>query len=216
MRQTCDNVIEVPNYYESLVKVWKSDHSRTTVPNDVSNELRVRCSKILQEKLSLAIDNAQGYGLDEVDSALVVPSPQQGMKSTGGSRRSITPRKGTATETDDMMGKRSSSRKSLSPTSVGKTTSPKTSASTSSSKRSSGDNSGLMDDIPTLGDEASVSSSRPKKKTMDGIDDGPSPRQKKSLDGVERGTAAKVEPPKKKKVEDDYEDDYEQEGFEDV
>ncbi|KAJ8613357.1 hypothetical protein CTAYLR_002262 [Chrysophaeum taylorii] len=66
---TCDNILELPNYWEALLKTRypQSSHDppeRGSLDSDcLENELR----KLLYEKLVIAIENAEGYGLDALE-----------------------------------------------------------------------------------------------------------------------------------------------------
>ena len=61
---TCDNILELPNYWEALLK--------TRPPPSENDEqhlamLREELRRVLKEKLALAIANAHGYGLDSLE-----------------------------------------------------------------------------------------------------------------------------------------------------
>ena len=56
---TCDNILELPNYQESLLAV----HGQ---PVDGTNEdLRERLKSIIHDRLKLAVTCCNSYGLDE-------------------------------------------------------------------------------------------------------------------------------------------------------
>mmetsp|Transcript_7324 Transcript_7324/g.21778 ORF Transcript_7324/g.21778 Transcript_7324/m.21778 type:complete len:2162 (-) Transcript_7324:11-6496(-) len=64
---TCDNILELPNYWEALLKT-KTDEARpprrgSRECNALERELR----RIVREKLLVALDNAVGYGLDALE-----------------------------------------------------------------------------------------------------------------------------------------------------
>jgi len=64
---TCDNILELPNYWEALLKT-KTDEARpprrgSRECNALERELR----KIVRAKLLVALDNAVGYGLDALE-----------------------------------------------------------------------------------------------------------------------------------------------------
>lgn len=52
--QTCDNILELPNYYESLVKLHRVEHpnTRTPLPTEISNRIATQCARILEVKLT--------------------------------------------------------------------------------------------------------------------------------------------------------------------
>lgn len=52
--QTCDNILELPNYYESLVKLHRVEHpnTRTPLPTEVANRIATQCARILEVKLT--------------------------------------------------------------------------------------------------------------------------------------------------------------------
>ena len=55
---TCDNILELPNYWDALVE---------TAPKSTPQaRLRAQLRSILEEKLAIAIDNSAGYGLDAI------------------------------------------------------------------------------------------------------------------------------------------------------
>jgi hypothetical protein len=57
---TCDNILELPNYWTALV---------ATAPKDTPHgKLRAQLRSILEEKLAVAIDNSAGYGLDALNN----------------------------------------------------------------------------------------------------------------------------------------------------
>jgi len=58
---TCDNVFELPNYWKSLEHLDKGKSSK--------QELLTRLRTLLVEKLSVACDNAAGYGLDGLEGS---------------------------------------------------------------------------------------------------------------------------------------------------
>merc|ERR1711907_930665 len=62
---TCDNILELPNYWEALLK--------TRPPPSENDEqhlamLHEEVRRVLKEKLALAIANAHGYGLDSLEA----------------------------------------------------------------------------------------------------------------------------------------------------
>ncbi|GFR47973.1 hypothetical protein Agub_g9797 [Astrephomene gubernaculifera] len=69
---TCDNLLELPNYWESLLAVRGirggpaavTRGSAQLTPEQLA-ELRAEARRILEERLELAVMNFQGYGLDE-------------------------------------------------------------------------------------------------------------------------------------------------------
>lgn len=66
---TCDNILEIPNYWEALLKTRLGDGNDapdrgTAACEELEDELR----EIIYAKLMVAIDNAEGYGLDGFES----------------------------------------------------------------------------------------------------------------------------------------------------
>ena len=57
---TCDNILELPNYYQAAVAVRESEGRSLS-------GVEVEVKTVLLEKIRVAIDNADGYGLDAVD-----------------------------------------------------------------------------------------------------------------------------------------------------
>ncbi|KXZ53241.1 hypothetical protein GPECTOR_7g1135 [Gonium pectorale] len=69
---TCDNLLELPNYWESLLAVRgvrggpaAIARGTTTVTDGQLAELRAEARRILDDRLEIAVSNFQGYGLDE-------------------------------------------------------------------------------------------------------------------------------------------------------
>ena len=59
---TCDNILELPNYWEAICKVSENEGKGWSRAEKVE---RVR--HILEEKLKVCGENAKGYGLDAID-----------------------------------------------------------------------------------------------------------------------------------------------------
>ena len=57
---TCDNILELPNYQESLLAMHKE------ACGSMTHELELELRSILDEKLKLALTCCNGYGLDHV------------------------------------------------------------------------------------------------------------------------------------------------------
>eukprot|EP00798_Chlamydomonas_sp_ICE-L_P021591 gene21591-28590_t len=65
---TCDNLLELPNYWESLLQT-RGYRSLKDVPAAKLSALEGECRAILDDRLTLAVTvGLQGYGLDERDS----------------------------------------------------------------------------------------------------------------------------------------------------
>lgn len=60
---TCDNLLELPNYWEALIQV-KGYRSTAKVPKDKLPSLKEDCVRILNERLTIAVTCCSGYGLD--------------------------------------------------------------------------------------------------------------------------------------------------------
>ena len=58
---TCDNILELPNYQESLLAM----HNVTDEVVEMTDELEHRLRNILDDRLKLAVTCCNGYGLDE-------------------------------------------------------------------------------------------------------------------------------------------------------
>lgn len=58
---TCDNILELPNYQESLLAM----HSVTDGNTQMTDELEQRLRNILHDRLKLAVTCCNGYGLDQ-------------------------------------------------------------------------------------------------------------------------------------------------------
>ena len=56
---TCDNILELPNYWDALVA--------TSPKGTPTGTLRARLRSVLEEKLAIAIANSAGYGLDALN-----------------------------------------------------------------------------------------------------------------------------------------------------
>ncbi|KAG5189365.1 hypothetical protein JKP88DRAFT_143452, partial [Tribonema minus] len=68
---TCDNVLEVPDYWTALVTEAGFDPKRGLPASaKLMGDLRQKLRKHLRDKLLLAIANAQGYGLDGISSSM--------------------------------------------------------------------------------------------------------------------------------------------------
>ena len=67
---TCENLLELPNYWESLLKA--KDIEENFHPNkeglDIRKELRKKLRRILDERLTFAISNCDSYELDTLSS----------------------------------------------------------------------------------------------------------------------------------------------------
>lgn len=61
---TCDNLLELPNYWQALLQV-RGFRSGFVVPPNLLPGLREECKRILDDRLTIAITNCMGYGLDE-------------------------------------------------------------------------------------------------------------------------------------------------------
>ena len=61
---TCDNLLELPNYWQALLHV-KGYRAASAVPPELYPGLRDECKKVLDDRLTLAITNCTGYGLDQ-------------------------------------------------------------------------------------------------------------------------------------------------------
>lgn len=61
---TCDNILELPNYWKALNKVNESDQVDGRGRGGPREVAMVK--QILREKLLIAIENAKGYGLDAI------------------------------------------------------------------------------------------------------------------------------------------------------
>lgn len=61
---TCDNILELPNYWKAINKVHKADGIGGGGRGGAQEIMKLK--KILREKLLIAIDNAKGYGLDAI------------------------------------------------------------------------------------------------------------------------------------------------------
>ena len=59
---TCDNILELPNYWQSLVAVHKVENGSDAEPNE--NELVPRLRKLILQKVETAFSLADGFGLD--------------------------------------------------------------------------------------------------------------------------------------------------------
>lgn len=57
---TCDNILELPNYLESLLAM----HDVTDEMFKMTDELEQRLRNILDDRLKLAVTCCNGYGLD--------------------------------------------------------------------------------------------------------------------------------------------------------
>lgn len=64
---TCDNLLELPNYWESLLQTEGFQGSAANAPASRLPGLRAECERILDDRLTLAITCASGYGLDMRD-----------------------------------------------------------------------------------------------------------------------------------------------------
>lgn len=69
--QTCDNVLELPNYWESLVAVHLAEEGREfegeeALLADERRRLQRRLHALVAEKLRVAMSHGHGYGLDDV------------------------------------------------------------------------------------------------------------------------------------------------------
>ena len=65
--QTCDNILELPNYWESLVK---------TRPASDLSALKEDLERILSDKIRVCCNNAAGYGLDGLEATVAAPMPR--------------------------------------------------------------------------------------------------------------------------------------------
>ncbi|GAX79078.1 hypothetical protein CEUSTIGMA_g6518.t1 [Chlamydomonas eustigma] len=61
---TCDNLLEVPNYWEALLQV-KGIKNASQIPKALTKELKDECIRILDDRLTLAVTCYSGYGLDQ-------------------------------------------------------------------------------------------------------------------------------------------------------
>lgn len=64
-------MIEIPNYWESLVAVRLEEPGNGHTGSQVRTQqehLENECAEIIRTKLLIAINNAQGYGLDQLSS----------------------------------------------------------------------------------------------------------------------------------------------------
>ncbi|CAM9976610.1 unnamed protein product [Ascophyllum nodosum] len=72
---TCDNVLEMPNYWSLLMRAegleWATASSRsvaaTNMPQEKREALELRLRSVLAGRLRVAIENASGYALDDLD-----------------------------------------------------------------------------------------------------------------------------------------------------
>lgn len=69
---TCDNLLELPNYWESLLALRGVKGGPAAVAQGTAalstqqaRELRAEAKRVLDGRLSLAVNNFEGYGLDE-------------------------------------------------------------------------------------------------------------------------------------------------------
>ncbi len=60
---TCDNLLEVPNYWAALLQT-KGYRNSSQVPKDQIAVLQEECARIMDDRLTLAITCCAGYGLD--------------------------------------------------------------------------------------------------------------------------------------------------------
>jgi len=65
---TCDNILELPNYWKALVKFEGHPRADGTLHKDEERRLRERLKEILKTKLLIAVENSEGYGLDALES----------------------------------------------------------------------------------------------------------------------------------------------------
>jgi hypothetical protein len=70
---TCDNLLELPNYWEALLHV-KGHAGRgpgvtpfSTLAPASQDSLKAECKRILEDRLLMAVTGFSGYGLDERD-----------------------------------------------------------------------------------------------------------------------------------------------------
>lgn len=68
---TCDNILELPNYWEALLNTRFPDEEPPRRGTPTSDKLESELRSILYEKFVVAIDNAEGYGLDALDPQVV-------------------------------------------------------------------------------------------------------------------------------------------------
>lgn len=87
---TCDNLLELPNYWESLLHMRgvrggpaAVARGNASVTAEQLAELREETRRILDERLSLAVMNFEGYGLDERASG----EDEEDERGGGGGRR---------------------------------------------------------------------------------------------------------------------------------
>lgn len=66
---TCENILELPNYWESLLQVNHIDDPET-LSGEVLMAMESRTAEILQERLAYAIAHCIGYSLDEMHAAV--------------------------------------------------------------------------------------------------------------------------------------------------
>ncbi|KAH8048385.1 hypothetical protein JL721_11945 [Aureococcus anophagefferens] len=65
---TCDNILELPNYWEALLKTRVVDGGAAPpLGSPESNALERELRHVVRTKLLVAIDNATGYGLDALE-----------------------------------------------------------------------------------------------------------------------------------------------------
>mmetsp|Transcript_5850 Transcript_5850/g.7225 ORF Transcript_5850/g.7225 Transcript_5850/m.7225 type:complete len:290 (-) Transcript_5850:73-942(-) len=69
---TCDNILELPNYWDALVRTTLADKGQhpdnvSAISSDLWTQLRAELRTILRAKLQVAIENAHGYQLDTLE-----------------------------------------------------------------------------------------------------------------------------------------------------
>ncbi|KAG1679492.1 hypothetical protein FOA52_011091 [Chlamydomonas sp. UWO 241] len=71
---TCDNLLELPDYWASLLHTRGFAGNADAVPPDQLDELKRECERILDDRLTLAVTCASGYGLDQRDARRMMKS----------------------------------------------------------------------------------------------------------------------------------------------
>ncbi|PNG99405.1 putative E3 ubiquitin-protein ligase, partial [Tetrabaena socialis] len=88
---TCDNLLELPNYWESLLAVRgvrggpaAVARGAAALTHEQRAELRAEARRILDERLEIAVLNFQGYGLDERSRGDASEEEEEGGGGGGG------------------------------------------------------------------------------------------------------------------------------------
>ncbi|CAM9591806.1 unnamed protein product [Scytosiphon promiscuus] len=88
---TCDNVLELPNYWAILMRV---DGIGKTPPSAISAEdrqrLETRLREVLASRLRIALNNASGYALDDLDDDSDAGHTTEGYSKDGGGSVRVT------------------------------------------------------------------------------------------------------------------------------